>query len=444
MYNTNSTYSNQNASWLYPWFIWILGCSFYFYENLIQVSPGVMSDNLINDFGIKGAVLGSAIAFFFYSYAPMQMPVGVLVDNYNVRYLLTGATLSCVAGCFLFAIAPSIVFIGAGRFCIGFGAAFAAVCTMKIATNWFSPKLFSLLVGLMVTIGMSGSIFGQAPLAHLVESVGWRQAMATLGFIGLFLSVLILLFVRHSPSHSKSVCANEKLAPSQQINNPHLLEGLMLVLKHKQSWWIAIYGGLMFATTSIFGGLWGVPFFQNAYGLEKTVAAELNSMLFFGWVVGAPLSGIIVNFLNSHKKVMLLSSIGSLICMLTIIYVNILPIRVYYYLTFCLGLFSSFFLPSFTLMRLIHNKEMAGAALGFMNMANMVGGALGQPLVGYLLDTSFKYQNAHGVVKALHSTNDLPYNVTDYHIALSILPMMMLISFILWFFIEEKSTESFH
>ena len=82
---------------------------------------------------------------------------------------------------------------------------------------------------------------------------------------------------------------------------------------------------------------------------------------------------------------------------------------------------------------------MAGAALGFMNMANMIRGALGQPLVGYLLDTSFKYQNAHGIVKALGKTSELPYNTLDYHIALSILPMMMLASVGLWFFIEEKS-----
>ncbi|WP_367605700.1 MFS transporter [Legionella sp. W05-934-2] len=443
MHTSTSTPSVHSASRFYPWFIWLLGCSFYFYENLIQVSPGVMSDNLINEFGIHGAVLGSAIAFFFYAYAPMQMPVGVLVDNYNVRYLLTGATLSCVAGCFLFAIAPSIIFIGAGRFFIGFGAAFAAVCTMKIATNWFTPKQFSLLVGFMVTIGMSGSIFGQAPLAHLVENVGWRQAMATLAFIGLFLAALIVLFVRHSPTLSRSFSANEKLDENSATTNSNLLEGLKLVLTHKQSWWIAIYGGLMFATTSIFGGLWGVPFFQSVYGLSKTTAAELNSMLFFGWVFGAPLSGILVRMLSSHKFVMLLSSIVSFFCMFIIIYVNTLSINMYYYLTFALGLFSSFFLPSFTLMALIHSKKMAGSALGFMNMANMVGGALGQPLVGYLLDTSFKLQHSSTVAKALEKANDLPYNTLDYQVALSILPLMMLASIVLWFFIEEKSPDSF-
>lgn len=440
---TLSTPCNNSVSKYYPWFIWFLACSFYFYENLIQVSPGVMSDNLINDFGIRGAVLGSAIAFFFYSYAPMQMPVGVLVDNYNVRFLLTGATLSCVAGCFLFAVAPSIIFIGAGRFCIGFGAAFAAVCTMKIATNWFSPRLFSLLVGFMVTIGMSGSIFGQAPLANLVENVGWRQAMATLGFIGLILATLIILFVRHAPTYSTAKSANEKLDTNSQNKDSNLLEGLKSVLNHNQSWWIAIYGGLMFATTSIFGGLWGVPFFQCVYALSKTNAAELNSMLFFGWVFGAPLSGILVRIFNSHRLIMIASSVGAFICMVTIIYVNDLPLQLYYYLMFGLGLFSSFFLPSFTLMRLIHSKEMAGAALGFMNMANMVGGALGQPLVGYLLDLSNKHQTTQIASKAIENATAQPYTTFDYHIALSILPLMMLVSVVLWFFIEEKSQDSY-
>lgn len=407
-----------------PWTIWFLATLFYFYENVIQVSPGVMVSDLMSTFAINSAALGSIIAFFFYSYAAMQIPVGVLVDNYNARFLLTGATLSCVMGCFLFSIAHSIVMIALGRLLIGFGAAFACVCAMKLAANWFPVKRFSFLVGLMVTIGMLGSMVGEKPLALIVEHIGWRHTMLILAFFGLILSLLIVLIVRHSPEHIKNVAASKE---KNNTTEP-LMHGLKKVITSSQSWVLATYGGLMFASTSIFGGLWGVPFLIQAYSLNKPTAAGIVSMLFFGWVVGAPLSGMLVHFFKSYKKVLWLASIGAFIIMLMILYLP-LPHTALYFSIFGFGLFSSFFLPSFTLMHNLHSAGNSGAALGFMNTANMVGGAVGQPLIGKLLDMHW-----NGTM----IEQSRLYTTQNYQLALSLLPILIAISLLLLPFIRER------
>ena len=183
-----------------PWIVWFLTALFYLYENILQVSPGVMVPDLMASFSINSAALGGLIGFFFYAYASMQIPVGVLVDNYNARFLLTGATLSCIVGCVLFATATHVAVAAVGRLLIGFGAAFAAVCSMKIASNWFPAKQFSLLVGLMVTMGMLGSMIGEKPLAHLVDYMGWRYTVLTLAACGVVLVILIFSIILHSPS----------------------------------------------------------------------------------------------------------------------------------------------------------------------------------------------------------------------------------------------------
>lgn len=410
-----------------PWVIWSLAALFYLYESLVQVSPGVMVPDLMKAFSINSAALGSVIAFFFYSYAGMQIPVGVLADNYNSRYLLTGAALSCAAGCILFSTANSLVMIAAGRLLIGFGAAFAAVCAMKLAANWFSAKLFSLLVGLMVTIGMCGSMLGGTPLAILIENLGWRHTMMFLAIFGVILAILIFAVVRHSPQYVGRLGASKPLKDSK---TQPLLHGLLNVIKSKQSWLVAIYGGLIFASTSIFGGLWGVPFLMKAYSLDKPTAAGIVSIMFFGWVIGSPLSGVMTSVLNSYKKVLWISSTGGLVVMLTALYVPNLPLMVLSCLIFTFGLFSSFFLPSFTLMRDLHANESSGAALGFMNAANMVGGAVGQPLIGILLDARWD-----GTL-----VNDVRvYSVFDYQYALACLPIMLAVSMILIPFIREKT-----
>lgn len=431
--------ATRSYSTFLPWFIWLLGVAFYFYENLIQVSPGVIADNIINEFSITSTVLGASMGFFYYSYTPMQIPVGVLVDNYNLRYLLTGATLSVVAGCFLFAYSPSITFIAAGRFLIGFGASFAAVCAMKLASNWFSPKQFPMLVGFMVTLGMLGSMTGEQPLAYLVESYGWRGSLHVLAFIGLGLAALIFIFVRHSPA---AYAGNkEPVTEHCAEDSEKLLHGLWRVLQHKQSWIVAIFGGLLFASTSIFGGLWGVPYFMTAYGFEKPVAAGLVSMLFLGWVFGAPLSGFLVSWLKSHKKVLWLSSIGSLLSISITLYVPQLSLGQLKILMVAFGFSSSLFLPSFTLMRLNHSKKNAGAALGFMNAANMLGGAIGQPLVGMLLEMSYRKEIAIATLNNVAITDERLYTTLNYQYALSSLPILIAISFVLLPFIKEYNAD---
>ena len=425
-----STQSSTNVKYsaVLPWITWFLAALFYLYENIIQVSPGVMVPDLMVAFSINSAALGGLIAFFFYSYAGMQIPVGVLVDNYNARFLLTGATLACVIGCILFGMATNIPTAALGRLLIGFGSAFAAVCSMKLAANWFPPRKFSLLVGLMITMGMLGSMIGEKPLAILVETVGWRHAMLYLAAFGVVLVVFIVSIVRHSPDHMEKV-----LNPVRKQRTQPLLHGLMLVIKCRQSWILAVYGGLMFASTSIFGGLWGVPFLMKVHSLDRPTAAGIVSVMFFGWVIGGPLSGVLPNMMNSYKKVLWISSSGALIVMLAILYVPSLSVLSLSVLIFGFGLFSSCFLPSFTLMHDLHANGNSGAALGFMNTANMVGGAVGQPVIGILLDLFW-----NGTLV----NNARDYSTADYQYALTCLPIIIAISLLLIPFIKEKHSKS--
>ena len=52
---------------------------------------------------INAAALGNLIAFYYYIYTPMQLPVGMLMDVYGPRRLLTLAGLCCAVGTYLFA-----------------------------------------------------------------------------------------------------------------------------------------------------------------------------------------------------------------------------------------------------------------------------------------------------------------------------------------------------
>lgn len=400
--------------------IWFLGAFFYFYENLLQVSPGVMVHDLMRDLSMDAGQLGILAGFFFYTYAPIQIPAGVLADHYNVRTLLVAAILFCTLGCTFFATSHSIWQASIGRLLIGLGSGFAALCSMKLATLLFPPRRFPFFVGLMVTLGMTGSIMGGGPLAVVVDTIGWRVTLYALAVLGLVLAIFVVWLVQTKQPHAEDTDLEQE--------KTHILDGLKQVISCKSSWIIAGYGGLMFAPTSIFGGLWGVPFVMQAYMLDKPTAAGLVSLLFLGWVIGGPLTGFLAGLFETKRPTMLAGSLGALISMVCILYVHHLPLIMLGFFIFTFGLASSCFLPAFSLIKDIHDESHTGAALGFMNTANMTGGAIGLPLVGLLLNRTWNGSMMHDVKT---------YSTSNYMYSLSLLPVMILISLILLCFIKE-------
>ncbi|CAM4384055.1 MAG: putative sulfoacetate transporter SauU [Legionellaceae bacterium] len=409
----------SNHSFILAWIVWGLGATFYFYDILLQVSPGVMVPELMQAFNVNAASLGQLSAFYFYAYAGMQIPVGVLLDNYGPRRLLSFAALICLMGCLLFGYADGMSEAALGRFFIGFGSAFGAVGCMKLASNWFPHERFAFLTGLLVALGMLGAVGGETPLALLINAIGWHKSMVLLGLVGGIIAVCIWFIVKDSPVPMTKITSVKRKA--------NILAGLKQVTQSKQTWLAAIYGGLMFAPTSAFGALWGVPFLIEKYGITRPTAAGVISLLFIGWAIGSPISGWISDTIQRRKPSMIIGTIFSLFCILAIIYAPVSLITVSF-LLFFFGFFSSGFLTAFSIVREINHNHISATALGFMNMLNMIGGAILQPLIGYLLD---RYWNGVMIQGARQ------YSIENYHTALAVLPAIIFISLLLIPFIKE-------
>ena len=79
------------------------------------------------------------------------------------------------------------------------------------------------------------------------------------------------------------------------------------------------------------------------------------------------------------------AAIGSLITLSIVIYMPISKNMIELFLLM-FGIFSAAFLPAFSIARDICEGPYVATGLSFMNMMNMIGIALAQPLVGYFLD----------------------------------------------------------
>lgn len=403
----------------YPWIIWTIAASFFFYKYLIQVSPSVMTADLMNAFQVNAAGLGNLSAFYFYSYLLMQIPVGVLLDRYSPRILTTIAIFICSISTYLFSQTDVLWLACFSRALMGLGAAFAAVSCFKIAALWFSPKRFALVSGMFMTAAMLGAVGGQMPLSLLVQNIGWRAALQVVSFMGIMLAVVYYLVLRDKPARP----------PVQTLKNKEsIIQLLRRIISNKQAWALSLYSGLAFAPVSVFGGLWGVPFLEKAYHLSRTDAALAISFIFIGFAAGAPFWGWFSDYIHRRKPVLFMGTFLALICLLIVLYSPNQYVFTLSVLLFCFGFCASGFFTSFAMIRELFPLILVATVLGIMNTFNAVFEALFEPLVGVLLDWSWE-----GAV--LNGTHQ--FSLHGYYNALLLLPISMIIALLTLLLIDE-------
>ncbi len=405
----------------HAWIIWLLSALFMFYKYALEVSPSIMTTTLMSTFHISGVQLGNLAAFYFYAYLILQIPAGFLIDKIGPRKITTIAILLCALGNFIFAKSNTFYFAGIGRFLTGTGAAFAAVNCLKLIANWFPPRKFAFMAGLMMTVAMLGAVGGQAPLAAFIEAFDWRGAMEAISLAGIVLAAIFWFVVRDK---------REEYIQDKHIAPAHLsiMKSLKRVLLNRQAWWLSIYSGFAFAPVMVFGGLWGVAFISESYGLAHNMAAQSVSMIFIGFAIGAPLLGWYSDYLGKRKVVMFWGTLFSLISISAIIYAPFISHFFLIFLLFFFGFSISSFLLCFSMIREISLPILAATAIGFMNAFDALFGAISDPLAGKILDLSWDGKISEGARF---------FSVHAYKMAFLTMPIYLIMALILLFWIKE-------
>ncbi len=391
-----------------PWLIFTLALGFVFYKYVLQVSPSVMTQQLMAAFHLNGLELGSLIGSYFYAYLLMQLPVGVLLDKFAARNMIAFAILMCAVAAMIFHYTHSVYIAYIGRILIGLFGAFSMVGTMKLISLLFPANRFAFLAGMMMTIAMLGAVTAQGPLAFAVKQLGWRETMQILAIIGIVLAILFFLLPSGKSKH----------AGDSNLSFRDIFYGIVIICKNKNSWLIALYSGLAFAPVNAFTGLWGISYLTVAYQQPETTMASIVSLTFIGFAIGAPLSGWYSNRSGKRKPTMLWGTLIALFCLLCSLYIH-LPLILLGIVMFVMGFFISFFFVSFAYIRELNPHHYSGSSIGFINMFNALCGAIAEPSIGKLLDIGWDGKILHGV----HI-----FSKTDYRLTLIILPIGMLMA----------------
>ncbi len=389
-----------------------------------------MAEDLMADFQVDACALGTLTGCYYYAYALLQIPVGTLMDRFKPRRMLTFAAVFCSLGALLFSSADSLFIAAIGRALIGAGSAFAFLSCLKLGTLWFPSHYLPLVVGLTLLLGTAGGVSAGYPMGWLVEVSGWRHSLWLVAFIGFAIAVLGWSVIRDNapPALEKEILKSHGDEP-HHTSPPNLLRSVLEVIRNPQSWFIALYGFLMYVPLSGFTDQWGPHFFMSVHHFDKATAGATNSALLVGIGVGAPLFPFLCKRLKAYKPTVFTAAFGALVCLSAVFFLPALPFWLVITLLFLAGVFLGGQFLAFSMTCALNPLSASATAGGFHNMLCMLSGVIFQPLIGWLLDYKWSGSYINGI---------RTYTTSDYNLALSSISISLVMACLIVFLIEEK------
>jgi MFS family permease len=359
-------------------FAWLVTSIFYFYQYVLRSAPAVMAPQLTQTFQLSAVGLTSLLGLFYYGYAPFSLVAGVAMDQLGPRRVLPLAAAVMGVGAFLFAAGnPGVA--GVGRFLQGAAGVFALIGAAYIATTNFPASRAATLIGATQMFGMAGGSAGQFLVGPVMDkglsvSIFWLA----MGVVGLAIAVLLVFLI---PSRTPAPAA--PAAPRRGWLTAAAM-AMRAVFANPQSILCGLISGLMFLPTTIFDMVWGVRCLQEAHGVPYAIAVMRSASVPFGWIIGAPLLGLVSDRLGRRKPVIVGAAGVLLACLALMLYG---PHGAFppFSLGLVAGIASGAAMLPYTVIKEANRPEHGGTATGVVNFINFSLSALLGPVFGTLL-----------------------------------------------------------
>lgn len=421
----STTYFDANVSayrGMTKYIIWFVGCAFGIFQFFLQLSSGVMVNELITTFHITAYGAGLLVAAYYYVYFILQTPAGILMDRFGARHLLTYGCLACSLGSFAFAWAPSPMLAALARVAMGAGGSFAFVGSIHVIHDWFEPKKFHFMVGLTEMMGMLVTAAGTVFLADFLVRLGWRESTVIIACVGLVIAAFSWVFIRDNPEHT--IYTGEirsKYTFWQRVN---------FVIREPALWLNGLYSGLAFTTVTVFSALWAIPFLLKDTHQTLSVTTLETTMVYIGIAISSPFFTYWSGRKGVYRPYLISGAAISTVLFMLILALPNPPQWLLFFILFCLGVSTSTYVLTFPLATQLAPPQAKSTSVGFTNALCVIAAPIFQPVVGYLLNL---FARQHSMSATLQ------YSLQDYKQALWLMPILLAIATIVAYLIPEPT-----
>ena len=361
---------------------------------IIVILPAVQAD-----FGTDRADASIPYTFTMIGFALGNFLIGRAVDRWGVARALAASAVLMAAGFAAASLAPNIATLSALQLLIGFGTATSFGPLIADVSQWFLRRR-----GIAVALIASGNYLSGAIwpliLADILAGPGWRTAYLVIAAAALYV-MLPATWLLRKPLPEDALRASETAAA---------LKARTAGLSPRALTWLLAAAGIGCCVAMSMPQVHIVAYCTDL-GYGPAVGAEMLSLMLMGGVASRLVSGLLADRIGGVMTLL----IGSTLQMLALVlYVPTTGLTSLYLVSLVFGLSQGGIVPSYAIIvREYLPAREAGARVGFVIMATIIGMALGGWLSGLIYDLTGSYRWAF--------LNGIAFNALNVAIMVTIL-----------------------
>ena len=338
------------------------------------------------EFGASRSAASLPYATTMIGFAVGNFVFGRVVDRLGLASALGASAVLMGLGFFATMLAPSIALLSGAQLVIGFGAAASFGPLFADVSRWFMKRR-----GIAVAIAASGNYLSGALwpilLAGTLATDGWRAANLILA-VSCLVVMLPLTFLLRRKLPEAAIASAEVAAAIKAKTTGLSPRTLTLLLA---------FAGLCCCVAMSMPQVHIVSYCVDL-GYGPAVGAEMLSLMLLGGVGSRLVSGMLADKLGGVKT-LLIGSVAQ--CIALFLYLPTDGLVSLYLVSLIFGLSQGGIVPSYAvIVREYMPAREAGARVGFVLMATIMGMAIGGWLSGLIYDVTGSYQLAfiNGIV----------------------------------------------
>ena len=340
----------------------------------------VIMPNLGDEFQVSRSVLSIPYTLTMLGFALGNVFLGRIVDRFGITRAIILASLLNAFGYICASIFDSFLALAFFHLFIGLGTAVSFGPLLADISLWFRKYR-----GIAVAITASGNYVSGAIfpilLGGLISDYGWRISYFLLALSCIFIILPASFFLQRRLDKKYS---DEQERQASIMSTSSRFKPLTLQI-------ILSIAGICCCVAMSMPQIHLVTMCVDL-GYGSQVGAEMLSLMLLGGVISRLVSGVLVDFIGGVRTLLLGSSLQ---CIGLILYYPTTEMNSLYLVSLIFGLSQGGIVPSYAIIvREYMPPQEAGARVGIVIMATVIGMAFGGWISGVIFDATNSYQLA--------------------------------------------------
>lgn len=285
----------------------------------IPYIKSIFYDGMLELTGVSNAQLG--ILMTIYGLGEVITPGigGIIAEKYDYKKIILFFSMITSAACMLMAIVPSFQMTLIVWGILVFSTLFMIWGTWFKALRLLGPDsmqgringLFYGLGGLGYVVVNTISLYSYNIFAKASVASGMKAVFATFSALSFVLGIAVYFMLKYAGTFDQS-------HEEEAMETGSILSELKIVARERGVWY---FGGALFCMYSTNIAIqYFTPYFTNVLGAAVVFSGFLAIIRSYGMrAIGAPLGGVLADRIGSIAKVIIATTIGSLVLILLVI-----------------------------------------------------------------------------------------------------------------------------